>query len=205
MLGAATDFDGLVVPWVWLFADNTENTLEGVGGVFVGSDRDGIDAHLDNWVIIATRLSHVAEVQDVFLVDVEFFEEVRHAEGLIHARSDGVNRGGATDFVVKFWAELTATDNNGLAFLVIWVPGVFFFGAGFLAERREGDLRKAVLNDFVAGLELVRFPVAEFTGGLLDGGGDFGNLFIGERIVVNLSPILAVVAIVLGSLRYEEM
>ena len=38
------------------------------------SNGDGIDAHLDYWIIIAAWLRHVAEVEDVFFGDFELFE-----------------------------------------------------------------------------------------------------------------------------------
>lgn len=110
---------------------------------------DGIDTHLDYWVIIATWLSHVAEVEDVLLLDVEFFEEVSHAEDFVHAWSDGVNRSGTTNFIVKFRGELFATSDYLFAFLAVGIPGVLFLGAGFLTESGESDLREAVLDNFV--------------------------------------------------------
>lgn len=44
------------------YLDNTQYAAEGVGSIFVISDSDGVDAHLDDWIIIATRLGHVAEI-----------------------------------------------------------------------------------------------------------------------------------------------
>ena len=102
-----------------------------------------------------------------------------HTEGFIHARGDGINGSGATDFIVKFGTEFFATSDDFLALFAIWVPGVFFFGAGFLAEGREGDLREAVFDDFVAFSEFVFFPVAELSSGLFDGRGDFCDLLVG--------------------------
>ena len=113
-------------------------------------DGNGVDAHLDDRVIIATGLGHVAKIEDIFLLDIQFFEQVSHTEFFVHARSDGVNRGGTTDFVVKFRGEFFTAGDDFFTFLAIGVPGVFFFGAGVLAESREGDLRKAVFDDFVA-------------------------------------------------------
>ncbi len=134
--------DGLV--------DDAEDAFEGVGGVFVVADGDGVDTHLDDRVIIAARLSHVAEVEDVLFVDFEFFEEVGHTEDFIHAWSDGVNRGGAADFIVKLGGELFAAGDDLFAFLTVGIPGVFGFGAGLLAEGGESDLREAVFDDFIA-------------------------------------------------------
>ena len=135
-----------------LSADDAENATQGVGGVFVVSDGDGINAHLDYGVIIATGLSHVAEVENIFFLDVEFFQEVSHAEDFVHARSDGINRGGTADFVFKFRGEFFGAGADLFAFFTIWVPGVFSFGAGFLTESRESDLREAIFDNFVAGL-----------------------------------------------------
>ena len=50
--------------------DEAENATEGIGGVFVVADGDGFDAHLDDRIIVAARLSHVAEVEDIFLFDI---------------------------------------------------------------------------------------------------------------------------------------
>ena len=83
-----------------------------------------------------------------------------HAKDLVHARGDGVNRGGAADFVFEFRGEFFATFDNLFTFLAVGVPGVFFFGAGFLAEGGEGDLREAIFDDFVAFFELIFLPVA---------------------------------------------
>ena len=46
-------------------ADDAEDTAKGIGGVFVRTDGDGVDAHLDNWIIVAAWLCHVAEIEDV--------------------------------------------------------------------------------------------------------------------------------------------
>ena len=37
------------------------------------SDRDGVDAHFYDWVIVAARLCHVAEIEDIFFGDMELF------------------------------------------------------------------------------------------------------------------------------------
>ena len=130
-----------------------------------------------------------------------------HAENFVHTWSDGVNRGGATDFVFKFWGEFAATGTDGFAFFAIWIPSVFFLGAGFLAESRESDLGKAVFDDFVTRLELVFFPVAELGSGSFDGFGNFGNLFLGKWIIIYLNPIVfsGVVTIILRSLGHKQV
>lgn len=53
--------------------DDAEDAAEGVGGVLVTSNSDGIDAHFDDGVIVTAGLGHVAEVEDVGLFDFEFF------------------------------------------------------------------------------------------------------------------------------------
>lgn len=45
--------------------DDAKDTTESVKSVFVGADGDGIDAHLDDGVVVPSRLGHVAEVEDV--------------------------------------------------------------------------------------------------------------------------------------------
>ena len=97
------------------------------------SDGYSVDAHFYDWVIIAAGLGHVAEIEDVFFIDVKFFEEMSHAEDFVHARSDSVDRGSAANFVVKFRSEFFTAGDDFFAFFAVGVPGVFLFGAGFLA------------------------------------------------------------------------
>ena len=37
------------------------------------TDGNGVDAHLDDGIIVAARLGHVAEIEDVLLVDFKLF------------------------------------------------------------------------------------------------------------------------------------
>ena len=130
-----------------------------------------------------------------------------HTKNFVHARGDSVDRSGAADFVFKLGRELATAGADSFAFFTIWVPGVFFFGAGFLAEGRESDLGEAVFDNFIARLELVFFPVAEFASGGLDGLGDFGDLLICKWVVVDLDPVVfgGVVAVILRPLGYKKM
>ena len=73
-----------------------------------------------------------------------------HTKFFVHAWGNSIDRSGAADFVIEFWGDFFSASNDFLAFFAIWIPSVFFFGAGFLAESREGDLREAVFDDFVA-------------------------------------------------------
>ena len=168
---------------------------------------DSVDAHLYDRVIIAAWLGHIAKVEDVGFFDVEFFHEVGHAKYFVHAWSNGVNRSGATNFIIELWSEFFAALDDGFAFFAIWVPGVFCFRAGGLAESREGDLAKAVFDNFVAFSKLVGFPITKFFGGSLDGFGNFCDLLVGQRVIVYLFPffLFGVVAIILGALSYEKM
>ena len=118
----------------------------------MASDGDGVDAHLYDGVIVATGLSHVAKVQYIFFGDIQFFQKVGHAEFFVHTRGDGIDRGGAANFVVKFGGVFFAFCHDFFAFFAVWIPGVLFFGAGFLAEGGESDLGEAVFDNFVAGL-----------------------------------------------------
>ena len=119
-----------------------------------------------------------------------------HTEDLVHAGGNGVNGGGATDFVVEFWGELFTASDDFLALFTIWIPSVFFLSAGFLTEGGESDLGEAVFDDFVTGLQLIFFPVAEFFGGLFDSGGDFLNFIIGEREIIDLLPVVFGISVV---------
>ena len=75
---------------------------------------------------------------------------MRHAEDFVHPRGDGIDGSSTTNFVIKLGGEFFAACNDAFAFLAIRIPGVFGFGAGVLTEGGEGDLGKAVLDDFVA-------------------------------------------------------
>ncbi len=116
------------------------------------SDGDGVDAHLNDGIIVAAGLGHVTEVEDVLFVNFELFEEMSHAEDFIHTWCNCVDRGSAADFIVEFRGEFFATRDDLLAFFAVGVPGIFGFGAGVLTKGREGDLGEAVFDDFVAGL-----------------------------------------------------
>ena len=173
----------------------------------MGADGDGVDAHLDDWVIVAAGLGHVAEVKDIFFFDIEFFEKMGHTKDFVHAWGDGVNRGSAANLVVEFGSEFFAASDDFFAFFAVWVPSVFGFGARFLAEGRESDLAEAIFDDFVAVGELIFLPIAKLLSGGLDGLGDFGNLLVGERVIVDLLPVffLLIVAVILGALGDKEM
>ena len=54
-------------------AEDTEDATKAKGGVFVITDGDGVDTHLDNWIIVAAGLSHIAEVEDIFFCDIKLF------------------------------------------------------------------------------------------------------------------------------------
>ena len=188
-----------------LFFRDGEDAAEGVGSVFVATDSDGINAHLNDWIIVATWLSHIAKVEDFFFGDIQFFEEVSHAKDFVHARDESINAGSAADFVFVGWSEGFGAGNDGFALLAVWVPGIFYFGAGFLTEGREGDLAEAVFDNLIAFSDLVLFPVAELFGGLLDGLGDFGDLIIGKWVIINLFPFAVAIAIILCALSDEKM
>lgn len=130
---------------------------------------------------------------------------MRHAENFVHTGGNCVNGSGAANFIFKFWTEFFAPSDDLLTFFAVGVPGVFCFCAGFLSESGEGNLGKAIFDDFIASDKFVFFPVAKFFSGLLDGGSDFSNLFVGERITIDLLPVffLDIVAIVLGALCDE--
>ena len=129
---------------------NAENTAKGISSVFVRADGNCVDAHLDDWVIVAAWLSHIAEVEDFGFFDIELFEEVSHAKDFVHARDESINAGSAADFVFVGWGEDFGAGNDGFALLAVWVPSVLGFSAGFLAKSGEGNLTEAVFDDFIA-------------------------------------------------------
>ena len=173
----------------------------------MGADGDSVDAHLDNRVIVAARLGHIAKVENFGFLDVEFFEQVGHAEDFVHARDESVNRSGATDLVFVIWSELFSAGDDSFTLLAIWIPSVFGFGASFLAEGRESDLAEAVFDNFVTFSEFVCFPVAEFGCSSFDSLGDFFDLLVSKREVINLFPVIlgGVEAVILGALSDEEV
>ena len=72
-------------------AERGEDAAEGEEGVFVGADGNSVDVHLDDGVVVAAELGHVAEVEDLTFVDFEFLEEVDHAEFFVHAGGGDVD------------------------------------------------------------------------------------------------------------------
>ena len=90
---------------------------------------------------------------------------------------------------------------------MVFIPGVFGLGVSFLAQSGKSDLRETIFDDFVAGLEFSLFPEAELFGGLLEAGGDFGHLCLGEGVIINLFPSVfgGAVAVVLGTLSDKEV
>ena len=173
----------------------------------MGANGDGVEAHLDDGIIVAAFLGHVAEVEDVGLCDLKLFEEVGHTELLVHAWGGDVDRGGAADFVEEVGEEFATTGDDGFALPMVRIPSVFGFGAGLLTEGGEGDLGEAIFDDFVARGELVGFPVAEFASGLLQGLSDALNIFGLQGVIIDLLPIVlvSVEAIVLSALSDKEM
>ena len=54
------------------YAVEAENATEGIGGVFRATDGNGVHIGLDDRVIVATRLCHVAKEENVFFFHSEF-------------------------------------------------------------------------------------------------------------------------------------
>ena len=140
-------------------AEGGEDAAEGVKGVFMGTDGDSVDAHLDDRVVVAAGLGHVTEVEDILFVCVELLEEVGHAEFFVHAGGGDVDRGCAANFVEEVGEFFAAFGDDLGALFKVGVPGVFSFGAGGLTEGGKCDLRETVFDDFVAFSEFVGFPV----------------------------------------------
>ncbi len=197
----------LILAWIQLFLNEAENAAQSISSIFVTADSDRIDTHLNNWIIVATWLGHVAKVKNVLFIDFKFFHEMSHAEDFVHAWSDGINGGSATNFVIVSWGEFFGALDDSGAFFMVRVPSVFSFGAGFLAKSREGNLAEAVFDNFITFGKLVGFPVAKFFGGCFDGLGNFGDLLVGKWIAIDLLPLffLSVEAIILSALSNEKM
>ena len=102
-----------------------------------------------------------------------------HTEDLVHAWNEGVDGSSATDFVFEFWCKFLGASHDSVTLLVIWVPSVFNVRAGLLTKSGEGNLRKAILDNFVTFGNLVGFPVAKFARSSFDGFGNLGDLFVG--------------------------
>lgn len=173
----------------------------------MGADRDGVDTHLDDGIVVPSWLGHVTKVEDGGFIDFEKFEELGHAEGFVHARSGDVDRGRATDFEEKIGQLFVAFGDDGSALFQIRIPSVLFSGAGGLTESRKSDLGKAIFDDFVTRFQLVGFPVAKFPSGGFEDCGDFGDFLGFERIIINLIPVgsLKIKLVILGALSDEKM
>lgn len=162
------------------------------------ADGDSVDTHGDDRIVVPAGLGHVAKVEDVGFFDVKFFEEMSHAKFFIHARSGDVDRGSTTDFVEKIRQFFAAFGDDSLALFQIRIPSIFGFGAGGLTEGRKGDLGKAIFDNFVALGEFVGLPKTEFFGSFLEGCCNFYNIFVFERVVIDLMPIGGVVGVGTG-------
>ena len=171
------------------------------------ANRNCVDAHLDNWIIVAARLGHIAKVENFGFFDFELFEEMSHTEDFVHTRDESVDTGSAADFVFVIWCKLFDASDDGFALLAIRIPSIFGFGASFLAKGREGDLAEAVFDNLVAFGKFVSFPVAKLGSGFFDSVGDFFDLLVSEREVVDLLPFVfgGVEAIILRALCDKEM
>lgn len=172
-----------------------EDAFESIKRVFVGADSDGVDAHGDDWVVVAARLGHVAKIKHVGFLDVKLFEEMSHAKFLIHAGSGNVDGSGATDFVKEIGQFFAAFLDDGLALFEIGIPGIFGLGASLLAKRRESNLGEAVFDDFVTVGKFISFPKAKFTSSFFQNCCNFYNIFRLERVIIDLLPIGRVVGV----------
>ena len=50
--------------------DHAKNTAQGESRVFVRADRDGVDAHLDDWIIVTAGLGHVAKIENLVFLNL---------------------------------------------------------------------------------------------------------------------------------------
>ena len=145
--------------------DEAENTLQGIKCILVRTDGDSVDVHFDHGIIVAARLGHITEIENLRFSNVELVEEMFNTKGFVHAGSSNVDRGSAADFVEEVREFGLAFGDDGLALFHIGVPVVFFGSTHGLAKSRKSDLRKAVFDDLVTRFEPVGFPEAEFFGG----------------------------------------
>ena len=187
--------------------EDAEDAAESVRGVFMGADGDGLKTHFHDRIIVAARLGHIAKVKHVGLLHLEFGEKVSHTELFVHAGGGDVDGSSAADFVEEVREQFAAAGDDGCAFLVVGVPGVFGLSAGLLTEGREGDLGEAVFNNLVALGELVSFPITEFASGLLQGLGDTFNVCGLQGVIIDLVPVVLVdvKAVILSALGDEEV
>ena len=128
-----------------------------------------------------------------------------HTENFIHPRSDGVDGSGAANFVVEFRSKFFTTGDDFFTLFAIWIPGVFGVGTGLLTEGGEGDLGKAIFNDLITRLQFILLPETELFRSLFNGLTNFRDLFVGQRVIIDLLPFFAVIAVILSALGDEKM
>ena len=73
-----------------------------------------------------------------------------HAENFVHAGDESIDGSGAANLVVEFGGKFFTAGDDLLTLMMIWVPGVFGFGASVLTEGAESELGETILDDFVA-------------------------------------------------------
>ena len=84
---------------------DAEDAAKSVSCIFVRTNSDCINAHLDDWVIIAAWLSHIAEIENFGFLNLELLEEMGHAEDFVHARNESVDTSRAADFIFEIWRK----------------------------------------------------------------------------------------------------
>ena len=143
-----------------------QQPLQVAGGVLPALHRLAGHAEREHGVVVAVRVEPVAEEQHVLERDAGLLGELRHAVGLVDAAVGDVDRRRTAR------AHLEVGDPRGdrVAQRGLLragrVPGGLRVEGRALPERRERDLRAAILEDVAPGLGL---PEAEATSLPLDG------------------------------------
>ena len=128
---------------------DAEEAAKSESSVFMRTDGDSVDTHMLNGVVVTTWLSHIAEVENVGFIYFQIFHQLIHAKFFVHTGDKSIDGGSAGDLVFKVGGELLSALDDTLALAMVGVPSVFLFGAGVLTEPGKGDLREAVLDNFV--------------------------------------------------------
>src|SRR5680860_328525 len=102
--------------------------LEGKRGVLPAVDRDAVDPHRFDRVVIATFVEFVAKEQDVADRQVERGHQLAHSIGLVDAGLGHVDRGGPSNMHLQIRETLLGIVAQRQLLHPVWVPGVLLLG-----------------------------------------------------------------------------
>ncbi len=158
-------------------------TIEELGRVLPALDRVAGHAHRQHGVVVAVRVEAVADEEHVLERDAGLLGQPAHAVGLVDALVGDVDRRRAAGADLEVGELLRNSRAKGVLLLAGRIPGGLRVERSVLSERREGDLRPAVLEDVAPCLGL---PESQTTSLALHRGESARLLVLGERVGVHL-------------------